>query len=144
MFFHTVVQKLNAAKSMLFNYNIPFLDSVFDKVLFVHVRRDPVTNVASVLDARKRQLGSEASWYSFKIPEYDELKSLDPITQVTGQVHYINQAVETGLKTVSESRKLVVEYEEFCRSPEKVFVQLKQKAGLPNDCQYHGPAVTLP
>lgn len=134
-----VFQKPFAAKGMLFNYNIPFLDSVLNKVLFVHVKRDPVTNVASILDARKRQLGSETLWYSFKIPEYNELKGLNPITQVAGQVHYINKAVETGLQKISESRKLVVEYEEFCRSPENVFTQIKQKIGLSNTCQYYGP-----
>lgn len=119
-----------AAKGMLFNYNIPFLDSVFDKVLFVQIKRDPVANVASVLEARKRQLGSEEAWYSFKIPEYEELKALDPISQVAGQVHYINRAVSAGLAHVAESRRLVVQYEDFCAAPEKVFESLCEKIGL--------------
>lgn len=135
-----VFQKPFAAKGMLFNYNIPFLDSIFDKVLFVYVRRDLVTNVASVLEARKRQRGSEASWYSFKIPEYDELKSLNPVSQATGQVHYINKAIETGLKKVSASRKLVVEYEDFCQSPVSIFEQLKQRSIFPENCCYQGVA----
>jgi hypothetical protein len=135
-----VYQKPFAAKGMLFNYNIPFLDSIFDKVLFVHVKRDLVTNVASVLEARKRQLGSEESWYSFYIPEYNELKSLNPISQATGQVHYINKAIEAGLERVSASRKLIVQYEEFCQSPERVFERLKQKEVFCQDCTYLGPA----
>lgn len=134
-----VFEKPFAAKGMLFNYNIPFLNAIFDKVLFVHVRRDIITNVASVLDARKRQLGSEASWYSFKIPEYNELKSLNPVSQATGQVHYINKAIEVGLEAVLESRKLVVEYEVFCKSPERVFAQLKEKAAFPSHSRYQGP-----
>ena len=48
-----VFEKPFAAKGMLFNYNIPFLDSLFDKVVFVQIKRDPVANVASVLDAQK-------------------------------------------------------------------------------------------
>lgn len=135
-----VFQKPFAAKGMLFNYNIPFLDSVFDNVLFIHVRRDLVANVASILDARKRQLGSEASWYSFMIPEYDKLKGLNPITQATGQVYCINKGIEAGLEEVSESRKLMVEYEDFCQSPERVFEQLKQKISVPGDSLYRGPA----
>jgi len=134
-----VFQKPFAAKGMLFNYNIPFLDSVFDKVLFVQVKRDPVTNVASVLEARKRQLGDEAAWYSFKIPEYEQLQGLDPITQAAGQVHYINQAVTRGLEKVKESRKLVVQYEDFCAAPERLFEQLVRKTGLP-ETRYTGPA----
>lgn len=133
-----VFQKPFAAKGMLFNYNIPFLDSVFDKVLFVQIKRDPVTNVASVLDARKRQLGSEAAWYSFKIPEYEQLQGLDPFMQSAGQIHYINQAVTRGLEKVGESRKLVVQYEDFCASPEIVFQKLCVKIGL-EEVDYTGP-----
>ena len=132
-----VFQKPFAAKGMLFNYNIPFLDSVLDKVLFVQIKRDSVTNVASVLEARKRQLGDEAAWYSFKIPEYEQLQGLDPIVQAAGQVHYINRAVTRGLEKVDESRKLVVQYEEFCNSPQPVFERLMEKLGM-SDGRYIG------
>jgi len=133
-----VFQKPFAAKGMLFNYNIPFLDSIFDRAIFVQIKRDPVTNVASVLEARKRQLGSESSWYSFEIPEYDFLKDLDPISQAAGQVHFINRAVTLGLSRVDESRKLEVRYEEFCQHPRKIFEQLKQKMGICEE-KYLGP-----
>jgi len=132
-----VFQKPFAAKGMLFNYNIPFFDSVFDKVLFVQIKRDPVTNVSSVLDARRRQLGNEAAWYSFKIPEYEELKDLDPVTQSAGQVYYIDRAVTRGMASVDESRKLVVQYEDFCDDPRQVFGQLVKKLNLP-DSDYRG------
>jgi hypothetical protein len=134
-----VFQKPFAAKGMLFNYNIPFLDSILDKVLFVQIKREPLTNVASVLEARKRQLGDEAAWYSFKIPEYEQLKGLDPVKQSAGQIHYINKAVTKGLVNVNESRKLVVQYEDFCASPKSVFEALTAKIGkLGSD--YNGPA----
>jgi Sulfotransferase family len=133
-----VFQKPFAAKGMLFNYNIPFLDAIFKKALFVQITRDPVTNVASILEARKRQLGSENEWYSFKIPEYPQLKDLDPITQSAGQVHYINKAVTLGMAAVDESRKLVVQYEDFCQAPGQVFIQLVGKLNL-SDSKYSGP-----
>lgn len=133
-----VFQKPFAAKGMLFNYNIPFLDSVLDKVLFVQIKRDPFTNVASVLEARKRQLGSESAWYSFKIPEYDQLKHLDPVAQSAGQIHFINRAVTEGLAGIPESRKLLVQYEDFCQAPDLVFGQLVRKLNIPN-AEYSGP-----
>jgi hypothetical protein len=131
-------QKPFAAKGMLFNYNIPFLDSIIDKVLFVQIKRDPVTNVASVLEARKRQLGSEDAWYSFRIPEYEQLKELDPIEQAAGQVHYINKAVTEGLAKVDHSRKLVVHYEDFCVDPKRIFDQLCETAGMQSENRYSG------
>lgn len=133
-----VFDKPFAAKGMLFNYNIPFLDEVLGNAFFIQIKRDPITNVASILEARKRQLGSDSTWYSFKIPEYAQLEKLEPIQQAAGQLHYINQAITTGIDQVAEHRKMVVEYEEFCESPEKVFNELCKKLG--RDCSvYNGP-----
>lgn len=134
-----VFEKPFAAKGMLFNYNIPFLDSVLTNVLFVQLKRDPVTNVASVLEARKRQFGSASAWYSFKIPEYDQLTGLDPLTQTAGQIYYINRAVSAGLAEVGDTRKLIVNYEEFCENPAAIFTLLCKKIGL-FDQPYGGPA----
>lgn len=128
-----------AAKGMLFNYNIPFLDSVFEKVLFVQMKRDSVTNVASVLDARKKQLGSESQWYSFKIPEYDSLQNKSPVVQACGQIHYINKAIASGLASVDETRKLTVNYEDFCANPALFYKQLVDKLGLEAVEAYGGP-----
>lgn len=133
-----VFQKPFAAKGMLFNYNIPFFDAILDKAIFIQIKRDPIANVASVLEARTRQLGSEHEWYSFKIPEYERLKNFDPVTQAAGQVHFINKAVTEGLSAVSDTRKLVVEYEDFCLRPNEYFEQLKTLLGCA-DIPYLGP-----
>jgi hypothetical protein len=133
-----VFQKPFAAKGMLFNNNIPFLDSIIDKLLVVQIKRDPIANVASVLEARRRQLGSEDQWYSFKIPEYELLKELEPITQTAGQVHYINKAISQGMAKVDEARKMVVQYEDFCVNPQGIFEVLTEKIGITGS-QYNGP-----
>lgn len=135
-----VFDKPFALKSMILNYNIPFLDAIFKKALFIQIKRDPVTNVSSILDARKLQLGNEREWYSFKIPEYPQLKELDPIMQSAGQLSFINSAVTKGMATLKESRKLIVEYEEFCHKPRIVFDQLLLKMGITdNETKYSGP-----
>lgn len=135
-----VFQKPFAAKGMLFNYNIPFLDSIFDKVLFIQIKRDPVDNVASVLESRKRQLGTDTAWYSFKIPEYEKLAGMDPISQAVGQVCAINRAVDVGMSKVADSRKLTVEYEEFCGDPARIFREIVDRLGLPDEQrEYAGP-----
>lgn len=119
-----VFQKPFAAKGMLFNYNIPFLDSILDKVIFVQIKRDPLMNIQSVLSARERQLGSRNAWYSFDIPEKENLMRMTPVEQAAGQVAYINKAVERGLRDVEDSRKMFVRYEDFCKSPEVIFNSL--------------------
>jgi LPS sulfotransferase NodH len=133
-----VFQSPFAAKGMLFNYNIEFLDAVFDKVLFIHMERDPVANVASVLEARQRQHGNSETWYSFKIPEYESLKTEAPLSQAAGQVTHIQHAICKGLAGVDESRKLAISYENFCAYPQAVFEQLTSRLGLENE-KYAGP-----
>ncbi len=135
-----VFEKPFALKSMILNYNIPFLNAIFEKALFIQIKRDPVINIASILDARKRQLGSENEWYSFKIPEYLQLKKLEPITQSAGQLHYINTAIIKGMATVNESRKMLVKYEEFCQNPRSVYEDLLLKLDISgNNNRYRGP-----
>jgi hypothetical protein len=135
-----VFNKPFAIKSMLFNYNIPFLNAIFEKAVFVQLRRDYVSNVASVLDARERQLGGREHWYSFKIPEYSKLKDLDPEAQAAGQVTYIDRAVSQGIASIDQSRAMLVQYEEFCENPRQTFNELLDKLGLDKtETAYVGP-----
>jgi len=135
-----VFNKPFAIKSMLFNYNIPFLNAIFEKAVFVQFRRDYVSNVASVLDARERQLGGREHWYSFKIPEYPELKDLDPLVQTAGQVVHIDRAVTRGLGSIDQSRGMLVQYEDFCEDPRHTFKELLHKLGLDEaETAYVGP-----
>lgn len=122
-----VFQKPFALKGMILNYNIDFLDKIFEKAIFIYTKRDPLTNIESALKAREKQLGSINEWYSFKIPEYEELKNLEPYEQVAGQIYYINKAVEAGLKNVAENKKIIIDYEAFCENPEIFYIELKEK-----------------
>jgi len=134
-----VFDKPVSLKAMILNYNIDFLDALFKKAVFIHCKRDPLTNIESALNARKRQLGDIDKWYSFKIPEYPELSRLEPYEQVAGQIFHVNKAVEEGLKNVAEHKKMTVYYEDFCDHPEAVFNQLKSKLsanGYDLDAEY--------
>ena len=130
-----------ALKAMILNYNIDFLDTLFEQALFIFTKRDPLTNIQSAIEARKRQFGSIDPWYSFKIPEYVSLKSLNSYEQVAGQIYYINKAVEKGLQGVAEHKKMTVPYEHFCKNPLIFFEELKQKLkrnGFEFDQKYSG------
>jgi len=136
-----VFEKPFALKAMILNYNIDLLDKLFKKAIFIYTKRDPLTNIESALKAREKQLGSIDEWYSFKIPEYDELKKLNPYEQVTGQIYHINKAVEDGLENVAEHKKMIVNYEEFCENPEKFYDELKEKLkanGYEDKSEYTG------
>jgi len=125
-----VFDKPLAMKGMIINWNIPFVSSILDKVLFIHVKRAPFHNMQSFLEARQKFYGDIKAWYSFKPVEYPDLKDLDPFEQVAGQVYYTNRAIEDGLSGVGESRRLEVCYEEFCMNPQQVFHQIADKLAL--------------
>ena len=129
-----VFQKPFALKGMILNNNIDFLNKIFEKVIFIYTKRDPLTNIESALEARKKQLGSIDEWYSFKIPEYHELRKLNPYEQVAGQIYHINRAVENGLENVLDSKKMIINYEEFCENPKKFYEDLVAKLKL-QDCK---------
>lgn len=134
-----VFRKPFAMKGMILNYHIPFLRALFPDAIFIQIKRNEVDNIASALDARKRQSGDQGKWYSFKIREYPALKDLPPMQQVAGQIHLINQAIDTGMRSVEEGRKILVRYEDFCGKPEVVYDALISMLGM-RKRDYEGPA----
>lgn len=107
--------------------NIPELAEQFDKALFIWNRRDSIFNIQSALEARKRQYGDINTWYSFKIKEYPELKNLDPLESIAGQIAAINRSVEQGIANLPDNRKLVVQYEDFCQQPELYYSEITRR-----------------
>ena len=114
-------------KGMILNFNIDFLNKIFEKAIFIYSYREPLANIESAVKAREKQFGNMNEWYSFKIPEYEELKKLNPFEQVAGQIYHINKAVTEGIERVPEHKKLVVQYEDFCRNPRKLYNKMKKK-----------------
>ena len=131
-----------ALKGMIINWNIPYVENIFNKVLFVYLKRHPFYNMQSLLAARNAYWGDPSVWYSFKPMEYTELKDLGPHEQVAGQIFFTNRAIEKGLAQISADRLLAVDYEMFCASPEAVFSRLADTMALQNfqiDRNYSGP-----
>ena len=123
----SVFDKPLALKGLIINWNIPFLSSILDKVLFIHITRHPLYNAQSLLEARTSFFGSWRQWYSFKPIEYENLKDLDPYEQVAAQVYFTNRAIEKGLAQIDNSRWIKVSYEEFCKAPAELFNQILKK-----------------
>ena len=122
--FEAVFDKPVAMKALILNWHLPFLNSLFDKVLFLYIKRNPAYNAQSILLSRKKFFNSYKRWYSFKPSQYVELIKKEPFYQVAGQVYYTNKAVEEGLRDMSSERVLEVEYRQFCNSPRRVFDQV--------------------
>ncbi len=137
-----VFEKPFGLKGMICNYNIGFLNQVFEKAVFIYTKRNPYTNLESVLKAKERQHGDINRWFSFRIPEYKRLLQMnDPLKQAAGQIYHINQSIQKGLELIDDSRKMVVQYEDFCADPSKYYNQLVDilsAQGCEIRREYHG------
>lgn len=129
---------------MIMNQSIPVLCTQFSRALFIQIHRSPIFNIQSILEARKRQYGNIQQWYSFRIREYPDLKDLDPLESVAGQIAAINRSIEKGLQSLPDNQKITICYETFCNNPrayhEKLIEQLSDfgvSKVIPN---YVGPS----
>lgn len=128
--FESVLNKPLLMKGMMLNWNIGYLDSIMKKAVFVHIKRDTAYCAQSLLEARKKFYGDVETWYSFKPPEYRSLSKMSPVRQVVGQVVSTNMGIEEQFADVNNNRKLVVEYNQLCKSPEKIVDLLLEKLRL--------------
>lgn len=120
-------QKPLVFKGMMFNWDVQFLNSIFEKALFINLKRNPIQNMDDIFYARKNFFGDIEKWYSFKPPEYEQLKSKGPIAQVAGQVFYTNQYIDKQFEKISDDKILSIEYEELCLNPEQIYRMIYAK-----------------
>lgn len=104
-------------KGLIANGCLPWLARALPGAVFIHVVRDPLANMRSLLKVRRRFYGDEAAWYSFRPPQYDALKDLPAADQVAGQVFHTRSMVEEGLAALDADRSFTLAYDELCHDP---------------------------
>ncbi len=130
-------------KGLILNWNLDWLAALLPSAVFVHISRDPFFTMQSLLSARRDFFGDVRRWYSFKPPEYPDLKDTDPARQVAAQVLLTGQAVSAGLSALAPRRRLQVDYDDFCARPGVVYDELVSAlaaAGHAVETSYAGPA----
>lgn len=115
------------AKGNPLNYYIEHLHEIYNKFIFINLERTPYYNAQSVLFAREAFYGNRKFWYSQKPQEYSFLKKEDAITQVAGQVVFIQKAINKALISVPETNHIRLTYEDFCSTPYKLLEVLQEK-----------------
>lgn len=126
----SVLAKPLAMKGLILALNMPFLAGLMKQVLFLYIKREPLYNIQSLLEARERYWGNREQWYSIKPDEYQWLKQMPPIEQVAGQVALVSHSMEQDLASLDPARWLQVNYEEFCSNPRQVFEAVNEKLSL--------------
>lgn len=129
-------------KANILQHNIEYFAREIVFLLYLHIKREPIFIMQSILNSRKRYYGSQNVWWSVKPREYDQLKDMDVYHQIAGQVYFTNMEIENGLLHISDSNQLTIEYESFCENPEAVHEKIIEKysvLGCELISEYNGP-----
>lgn len=129
-------------KATMLQYNINDLYSTMPNPLFIYLTREPIFMMQSILLSREKYYGDKNIWWSVKPREYTFLKDMDIYHQIAGQVYFTDASITAALKEIPADKKLIVAYEEFCRSPQNYFDTIKDiydRSGYKITSTYDGP-----
>jgi len=119
-------------KAHIVNWYLKSLSENLKNAIFIHIPRNPVATIRSMMKARIITKGDINIWGSWKPKEYNILKDLDVYHQVAGQIYFIE-------KTIIEDRKflgyryLMFTYEGLCNQPEYIYYKVINKVNKYRD-----------
>ena len=123
----TVFNKPFMSKGKMMQHNITFFAEKVPELFFIHIKRDPMYVMQSVMMSRRKYYGTDKIWWSVKPKEFEFLAQMPPTYQVAGQVLCTMQDIDHGLESVNESRKMIFSYESLCENPKQIFKELQIK-----------------
>lgn len=102
--------------------------------IYIHIHREPIANIRSLMKARLNWNQTMNKWFSFKPKEYDLLKDMDNYHQVAGQIYFIEKEILASKHYLGD-RYLCFSYEELCNNPSDIFMKIKNKVNEYSDNQ---------
>jgi hypothetical protein len=121
----SVFDKPFVCKIVLLQFHLSVLRKHIPNSVFLFIKRNPIYNMQSILNARIKYYGDKGIWWSVKPMEYDKLKELDIYHQIAGQVYYTNKKLEKEIEKIPDNNKILIEYEQFCADPDSYFFKLQ-------------------
>ncbi|MEP7106549.1 MAG: hypothetical protein ABI760_01180 [Ferruginibacter sp.] len=113
-------------KSVLLGFHSNRLFQLLPKTCYIYIKRNYIDNAISLLKYREKMLGSIDSWVSLKPLQYHWLKDEDVYTQVVGQILFIEFEYLQQLKSIPDTNKLFVTYDQVCNEAGKVLIKVKE------------------
>ena len=113
-----------------------------DNTVYIHMYRDPIDVIVSVLKARVTRYGDPDYFFGWRPPQYELLLSHDRLHQVAGQVYFNERALIQATPALGD-RCILISYEQLCKSPCKIFDEIhalvsQHSKGLVSP-EYKGP-----
>jgi len=113
-------------KNIFGSYHIQKLNEVIERVLFIYIKRDLCDVAVSILDARKKYYPDLNTWWSSIPIEYEQLKNLNYLEQIAGQVYFLTVLYERQIESLKDENYVLIDYEELCKNPRSIIMKIKQ------------------
>jgi LPS sulfotransferase NodH len=114
-------------KGKMMQFNLDILTNVFKKSLVIFIKREEKYNIESILRARVEYNGDIGVWFGAKPSNFEEIKRMDPISQVVGQVRGINNSISQQLNKIDIVNRISISYEDLCNEPKMAFIKICDK-----------------
>lgn len=104
---------------------LELIKGLFPDARFLVIRRDRLRTALSILRQRKALGIPDGEWWSARPPNSTSIEQLPVQEKVAAQVHYIEKAIEEGLKEFPSGQKEELHYERLMEDPEGEIRRLK-------------------
>ena len=121
-----VFNKPFTLKAHIVNWYLKCVSENMKNAVYIHIPRNPVANIRSLMRARKKWTGDINQWFSWKPREYNLIKDMDIYYQVAGQIYFIERTIIEDRKYLGE-RYLMFSYEDLCNKPEEIYYKVLDK-----------------
>ena len=105
-------------KNIFGSYHLQRLTRELKEVIFVYITRDMADAAVSILGARRKYYKDPNTWWSYMPKEYNQIKDLNYMNQIAGQVYYLKKYYDAETDRLSNVVK--VTYAELANNPKNV------------------------
>lgn len=113
-------------KAMSLGVRILPVSHAFPEALFIRIHRNQLDIAQSILKGRSDYMGDKNKWFSVKPSEYEKIKDKDYITQVCGQIYFLERDMDRDIQIIGKHRCLDIQYAELCTNPKSVIEKIEQ------------------
>jgi GT2 family glycosyltransferase len=114
-------------KNVMHSVHMRLLDRLFPGCAFVHVVREPIANVRSIVRLRleqARDASDLAAWRSVKPREWERFRDAHHAVQACAQVHFTHANIREDSALLGAERTLEVAYDRLCLEPGRTLEEI--------------------
>jgi hypothetical protein len=107
--------------------NILQLKRLFPNAFFIFIKRDLIYNVQSTYKSRIKLFGNAEEWFGVKPSNYNSLKTLRIIEQITKQIVSTNAEIDDQLARIDSNSYIEVKYEDLVQDKTNILQKIELK-----------------